>query len=95
MDGRFLLNIFPPSKWAKVQINLDRGPSHPNIEVDLACEKVGGGWWWAVGGTEHTHRSNGQAVSIKANSSRLLQGGHLVVLLTQTNQWLKPQRTIK
>lgn len=37
MDGRFLLNIFPPSKWAKVKINLDRSPSDPDIKVDLAC----------------------------------------------------------
>lgn len=40
-------------------------------------------------------RCNGNAVSIKANSSYLLQGGHLVVLLIQPNQWLKLQRTIK
>lgn len=40
-------------------------------------------------------RCNGNAVSIKANSSHLLQGGHLVVLLIQPNQWLKLQRTIK
>lgn len=37
MDGRFLPNIFPRSKWAKVKINLDRSPSDPGIKVDLAC----------------------------------------------------------
>lgn len=41
MHGRFLLNIFAGSKWAKVKINLDRGPSDPNIKVDLACYKRG------------------------------------------------------
>lgn len=38
---------------------------------------------------------NDRGLSIKANSSHLLQGGHLVIVFIQPNQWFKQQWTIK
>lgn len=86
MDGRVLFNISLRANGLKSKSTWIEAPSDPNIKkLPLPAKSKG---------TVHTGVM-AEAVSIKANSSRLLQGGHLAALLVQPNQWLELQPTIK